>query len=233
MKAAEAACIDTVRHVLTRELESAIQVELGPGPWLTFEEDASSHSPVLFLHYPTTQPPMFEYLKRSVKLEFGSPTDQQPTGHHPVRPWIADVLPRVFADWQCEVVALDLQRTFWEKATILHAEYHRPAGSTTPDRYARHYADTAALLVHHAGPAALARADVRERVVAWKSRFFSSAWARYDLAQPPTFRLVPASERIPAIRQDYEKMREMYLNEPTPFDQVLATLSDAEESINR
>jgi hypothetical protein len=36
------------------------------------------------------------------------------------------VMQRLCSDWQCEVVALELQRTFWEKATILHAEYHRP-----------------------------------------------------------------------------------------------------------
>ena len=56
---------------------------------------------------------------RAVKLEFGSLTDQQPVGRHPVRPWVADVLPVAFPDWQCEVVVLEVERSFWEKATIL------------------------------------------------------------------------------------------------------------------
>lgn len=40
-------------------------------------------------------------------------------------------------DWQCNLVALGIDRTFWEKATILHAEHHRPAGKATPDRLSR------------------------------------------------------------------------------------------------
>src|SRR5262249_2023490 len=47
-------------------------------------------------------------------------------GRHPIRPWLAEVLPDAFPDWRCEVVALEVERSFWEKATILHTEYHRP-----------------------------------------------------------------------------------------------------------
>ena len=99
---------------------------------------------------PSAQPPEFDYLKRAVKMEFGSLTDQQPAGRHAVRPWIADIIPLAFADWKCDVVALELERTFWEKATILHSEFHRPVGTPTPDRFSRHYADTAALAAQSA-----------------------------------------------------------------------------------
>jgi len=57
----------------------------------------------------------FEYLKRSVKLEFGSLTDQQPVGRHPVRPWVAEEFMVAFPDWKCEAIALDVETTFWEK----------------------------------------------------------------------------------------------------------------------
>lgn len=118
MARAEAACTAVVRDTLAPEVSAGIEMHLGTGesPWLTFEVDAHSHSPVLFFHYPTTQPPALEYLKRSVKLEFGSLTEQRPTASHPVRPWIADGLPAALGDWQCDVVALDLHRSFWEKA---------------------------------------------------------------------------------------------------------------------
>lgn len=171
-------------------------------------------------------------LKRSVKLEFGSLTDQRPTAGHAVRPWIADVLPDAFADWHCEVVALDLYRAFWEKATILHAEHHRPADKPTPDRFARHYADTAALALHADASGAIIQSELRDRVVHWKSRFFGSAWARYDLARPPTFKLVPPPEREAALRRDYEAMREMYISEPQSFERILSTLADVERQVN-
>ena len=126
------------------------------------------------------------------------------------------MLEEAFYDWRCQVVALDVDRTFWEKATILHSEFHRPADKPTPDRFSRHYADTVALAKDRAASTAVGQDDLRDRVVAWKSRFFGSAWARYDLARPDTFRLVPPKEREAALRQDYAAMRDMYLSEPEP-----------------
>ena len=46
---------------------------------------------------------------------------------------MAEAIPEAFPDWRCEVIALDVERSFWEKATILHTEYHRPPDKSTPD----------------------------------------------------------------------------------------------------
>ena len=202
------------------------------GGWIEFLTDPGTNSPVLLFHYPSTQPAGFAYLERSVKLEFGSLTDQQPVGRHAVRPWVAETLPTAFPDWRCEVVALEVERSFWEKATILHAECHRPAEKPMPDRFSRHFADTAALARHPDARRAIDEQELRRRVVAWKGQFFGSAWARYDLAKPGTFRLVPPVERLPALRRDYQAMRDMYLSEPTAFDEVLDVLTELEQRIN-
>ena len=234
MKKAEAACAETVNDQLRPELERTVVEVLGTraDAWLEFTVDEATNSPILLFRYPTTQAAGFEYLKRTVKLEFGSLTEQQPTERHTVRPWIADALEEGFNDWRCNVIALDVHRTFWEKATILHSEYHRPLDKPMPDRFSRHYADTVALARHRSASEAVRQHDLRDRVVAWKSRFFGSGWARYDLAQPSTFKLLPPKERETALRRDYEAMRDMYLNEPIAFDQILSTLGDLERRIN-
>ena len=234
MERAEAACAKAVNDRLRPELRRVATEVLGerPDEWLEFLIDPATDSPVLLFRYPTTQPAGFEYLKRAVKLEFGSLTDQQPTERHPVRPWIADVFPDAFSDWRCSVVALDVQRTFWEKATILHVEFHRPLDKPTPDGFSRHYADTVALARHEVASQAVGQSDLRDRVVNWKSRFFSSGWARYDLARPDTFKLVPPKDRESALRRDYETMRDMYMGEPMPFDEILVTLKNLEQRIN-
>ena len=235
MTRAEAACGTAVRDLIGPALEATVASILGKPEraWFEFLADSHTNSPVLVFHYPSTQPTGFAYLNRAVKLEFGSLTDQQPAGRHPIRPWLADTLPAAFADWQCEVVALEVERTFWEKATILHTEYHRPAGKPTPDRFSRHYADTAALAKHPIAGKAIDLHELRSRVVQWKSQFFGSSWANYDRAKPGTFRLVPPPERLPPLRRDYEAMRDMYLSTPVPFDDILATLTDLERVINR
>jgi hypothetical protein len=232
---AEAACAQAVRTRIAPALEAAAEAVLGKrnGGWFEFVMDAITNSPVLLFHYPSSQPAGFEYLKRAVKLEFGSLTDQQPIGRHPILPWVAEILPDAFPDWRCEVVALEVERSFWEKATILHTEYHRPPEKPTPDRFSRHYADTAALGKHPAATKAIDQHDLRNRVVAWKGLFFGSSWASYDLAKPGTFRLVPPTARLPALRRDYQSMRDMYLTEPASFDDVLATLAELERRINQ
>lgn len=235
MKRAEAACSVAVRDRIRPAMEAVVVGVLGErqSAWFEFLTDAHTHSPLLLFHYPSSQPPGFDYLNRSVKLEFGSLTDQQPVGRHPVRPWVADVLPDAFPDWRCEVVALDIERTFWEKATILHAEYHRPDDKPAPDRYSRHYADTAALARHPTASKTVDQHELRNRGVDWKNRYFGSSWAQYDQAKPGTFRLIPPSHRISALRRDYQAMRDMYLIEPASFDDILATLADLENRINQ
>jgi hypothetical protein len=235
MANAESACGHAVQNQIKPSLEAAASDVLGTTDraWFEYQVDPGTQSPLLLFRYPSFQPKGFEYLTRSVKLEFGSLTDQQPTGRHPIRPWLAEVLPDAFPDWQCEVVALEIERTFWEKATILHAEYHRPADKQTPDRFSRHYADTASLALHPAAKLAIDQHDIRERVVAWKSQFFGSAWANYSLAKPGSFRLVPPADRQQALLRDYVAMRDMYLTEPMSFESVIATLSELESRINQ
>jgi hypothetical protein len=234
MQRAEAACAAAVEQKIAPALEGVVSSFLGSNRlgWFEYLTDPLTKSPVLLFRYPSSKLHGFEYLPRSVKLELGSLTDQQPAGRHAIQPLIAGVLPDAFSDWRCEVVALELERSFWEKATILHVEHHRPADRETPDRFSRHYADTAALARHSIADRALADHDLRDRVVAWKGRFFGSAWANYELAKPGSFKLIPPDSRLPVLRRDYEAMRAMYLSEPPSFDEVLSSLATLEGRIN-
>lgn len=231
---AEKACDIAVQTQIMPTLEASALDILGKNEQAKFEfyKDPQTRSPVIFFHYPSSLPTGLAYIKRSVKLEFGSLTDQQPTGRYPIRPWISEVFPEAFPDWQCEVIALEIERTFWEKATILHAEYHRPLDKPLRDRFSRHYADTAALVNHPEAIQAVDDHDLRDRVVSWKNLFFRDSSANYTQAKPSTFRLVPKAERLPELRRDYQLMRDMYLNEPLGFDDILSILTNLEHRIN-
>jgi hypothetical protein len=237
MNELEAACIERVRDRFVPELEriarEALGERAGGAAWMEFQIDANTNSPVVLFHYPCNEPTGFNYLGRLVKMEFGSLTDQRPVGTHALRPWLADEFPKQLEDFHCEVVALELERTFWEKATILHAEYHRDPAQVMRDRFSRHYSDVAALGRSAVADGALARDDLRRRVTDWKSRFFASTWARYDLAVPGTFRLVPPEPRVSELERDYGAMRDMFLIEPLPFKRLLDSLRSLENRINR
>ena len=80
---------------------------------------------------------------------------------------------------------------------------------------------------------ALANNDLRQQVADWKSRFFPSTWARYDLAKPGTFRLAPPEFRMAELDNDYREMQPMFLKEPPPFATVVKELSELEKRINQ
>lgn len=70
------------------------------------------------------------------------------------------------------------------------------------------------------------------RVGAWKGRVFARQWARYDLARPGTFRLLPPTARLAALARDYAQMRAMFLQSPPEFDAVPDVLASAERTLN-
>jgi hypothetical protein len=236
MKQLETACIERVRERFLPELERVARESLGKcsgsGTWMEFQVDLATHSPVVLFHYPSTEPTGFEYLKRAVKMEFGSLTDQRPVGVHPVKPWVAEAFEEHFADFRCALVALELERTFWEKATILHSEYHRDKSKPMRDRFSRHYSDMAALARHNIVRQALANPELARRVAEWKDCFFPARWARYDLAKPGTFRLAPPDFRVAELESDYKSMHPMFLATPPPFANIMETVRNLEERIN-
>jgi hypothetical protein len=129
------------------------------------------------------------------------------------------------------VRSLSAERTFWEKATLLHAEAHRAAEKPMPARYARHYHDLARIASSPASERALADTSLRQRVVAHKSVYFRSKWARYDLAEPATFRLLPPEVRRTELEADHHAMLPMFFTTPPPIATVLNTLADLEARI--
>lgn len=235
--ALEAACANAVQGAWQPRLEQSVRDILGEPAgrpdWLTYRFDEAARSPVLYFAYPGALPRGVAYIAREVKIEFGSLTDQRPVGRHPIQAFVGELAPAAFSDVGAEVVALELERTFWEKATILHAEFHRPADRSMRDRHSRHYADFAALWQHPAADAARERLDLLERVRTHKAMFFASSWANYATAVPGTLRLVPPPHRLEALQADYGAMAQMFLGEPKPFDAILSALQEAETEVNR
>ena len=68
------------------------------------------------------------YVKPMVVLEPGTHAEFIPRGTYSVTPFAAEQFPQLFDEPGCQVEAITAERTFWEKATILHAEHHRPIG---------------------------------------------------------------------------------------------------------
>ncbi|MCP9496551.1 MAG: nucleotidyl transferase AbiEii/AbiGii toxin family protein [Pyrinomonadaceae bacterium MAG19_C2-C3] len=127
---------------------------------------------------------------------------------------------------------LEVERTFWEKATILHAEHHRHGTTVTPDRLSRHYYDLYQLAANAVDEKALEDLGLLRRVVEHKKVFFRSAWARYDETLAGRLHLLPTEEQRAALRRDYDKMNAMFFGGRPTFDRILADLITLESKIN-
>lgn len=240
MQALEGACERCVSERFRPALEAAITSRLGAphhaSGWLRYEIDPMAGTPNLLFTYPSALAQAGGYVAKQVKLEFGALTDQQPTGRHDIAALLAQTpgadLAGAYDDLRAGVVALGIIRTFWEKATILHAEHHRPPELPIRDRFARHYADFEALWRHPSRAEALARPDLLADVVRHKSRFFASGWTHYETARPGTFKLVPPAARHAALARDHATMAPMFIGAPIEFDVLLQRLQEAEAQLN-
>lgn len=232
VKELQDACITVVRDQFLRAMADHIAANLPgqAGSVMTFEVDESTNSPVLLFAYPRVGET--GTLRPQVKLEFGSLYDQRPTGAHTITPLTAQTFPALFSEPSCPVVTLEAERTFWEKATLLHAEYHRPTGKPCPRGVSRHYSDLAALSQHAAGQRAVADLDLLKRVRTFKQTYFRSGWAHYDTAIPGSLHLVPSAERRAEVERDYAAMADMFMTTPPSFKSIMTQLEDLEKKIN-
>jgi hypothetical protein len=74
--------------------------------------------------------------------------------------------------------------------------------------------------------------DLLARVAEHKSLFFKSSWAKYGEAVKGTLRVGPPEHRLKALREDHQKMRQMFFGEQPQFDKIIALLNQWESEFN-
>ena len=167
-----------------------------------------------------------------IRLEIGALAAWTPASPANVSPFAAEHYPRLFDTVETSIRTVAPERTFWEKATILHHEANRPESSPMPTRYARHYYDLFRMIESPVKATAMKSIDLLAQVVAFKMKFYPRGWARYEDAKPGTMRLVPPDSRITALKADYSSMKEMIFGDIPPFSQILSAVRTLEDEIN-
>jgi len=212
-----------IRETLLPQLNLLFATALG----VTVSVDASDQH-TLNIGYPASF--AATYIRPEVRLEIGPLSSWVPSGQQTIQPYAAEVFPNAFEETTCAVAAIRAERTFWEKATILHQEAHRPGN--IPARHSRHYYDVYKMARSKVKNQAFTDLGMLKDVVQFKELFYYSSWARYDLAQPGSFRLNPPQSQIPALLRDYKEMRDMFYREPPDFSAILEALALLEKEIN-
>lgn len=172
------------------------------------------------------------YLRPHVILEIGPLAAWLPYEERTISAYAAQAFPRLFDRPEIALPVIRAERTFWEKATILHQEAHRPDDKPQPPRYSRHYYDLARMAQAPVKAVALALPELLAEVVAFKQRFYPRGWARYDLAVPGSLRLVPHGPVRKAVEADYRNMQNMIFGDAPVFDAITDALAALEDEIN-
>ena len=167
-----------------------------------------------------------------IRLEIGALAAWTPAKQAVITPYAADYYPQVFEQPGTSVLTVTPERTFWEKATILHQEANRPERLDMPLRYSRHYYDLYRMAHSSVKETALSQPNLLRKVVDFKMKFYPRSWAQYPDAKPGTLRLVPPDYRLPALESDYESMKGMLFGDIPSFEAVIDAVRQLENEIN-
>ncbi|NQN91848.1 nucleotidyl transferase AbiEii/AbiGii toxin family protein [Streptococcus suis] len=187
-----------------------------------------------------TQTVLFEYPKifkssyvtQEIRLEIGTLAAWSPSETIKIVPDIQKIYPKLFEGDFIEVRTVLPERTFWEKATILHHEANRPQALPIPKRYARHYYDLFCIANSKYKDSAFKSSELLEKVAMFKQKFYPRKWAKYEEATIGTIRLMPDEYRLKEIEDDYKNMTEMFFGKYPSFEELMNSVLELELEIH-
>ncbi|EIP98896.1 hypothetical protein OpiT1DRAFT_03372 [Opitutaceae bacterium TAV1] len=229
------ACRTWVQGTLQPAFATRLESALGPVSWKLEVDPDMSDGQCLLFHYPSVfSSGTAGYVRPVVKIELGAPSDDWPHEEKAIHPYVLEHFPAFDAAQPFPVRVLAVERTFWEKACLLHEETFRPLDKPRKIRMARHYYDLWCLLRAGVGSRALAQTALFQRVAEHRELFFRYSWVDYSTHKPGTFRLVPPDAHIPNWRADYQEMLgPMFFGSTPSFDEMVSAVAEFERIFNK
>ncbi|MFK5949482.1 MAG: nucleotidyl transferase AbiEii/AbiGii toxin family protein [Methylococcales bacterium] len=217
-------------NIVVPHIESQLQKLPNPED---YGIEISGDGEKIWIQYPSAVENNDDYLKSSILVELGGRNVIAPNEQHIITADIASLVTTLELP-QAEVTVLSPERTFWEKATLIHVECNRKTFKENSDRLSRHWYDMVMLAQHEAGKTAINNRELFEDVVRHKKVFFNAAYANYDACLEGKLCLVPAADLTSELKKDYEKMLSagMLYGEPPLFDEIISHMQEIEKSVN-
>ena len=228
-------CRRWVQDRLRPALAERIAVRVGPmGPCsLEVDPDAQDGQCLLFSYPGAFRGTEAGYVRPVVKIELGARSDDWPAEPRRLVPYLAEALPEIAPDTGFSFRTLAAERTFWEKAMLLHEETFRPADKPRKLRMARHYYDIWCLIARGVAERAAVARDLFERVAEHRQVYFNWSWVDYETLRPGSLRLLPPEEHLASWRDDYRAMSSaMFFGKVPTFEEILEGVGDFERRFN-
>ena len=223
-----------VQCTLQPAFDARLHNALGATGWRLEVDPDMSDGQCLLFHYPSVfQPGTAGYVRPVVKIELGTRSDDWPHEPKAIQAYVIERFPAFDPAKAFTVRVLSAERTFWEKACLLHEETFRPADKPRKIRMARHYYDLWCLLRAGVGQRALAQTALFQRVAEHRELFFRYSWVDYSTHKPGTFRLAPPAAHVANWRADYQEMiGPMFFGATPTFDEMVKAAAEFEAVFN-
>jgi len=226
------ACSSYVQNELLADLKEVIHSQFGTiEGWSLFVDPDDPDGQTLLFEYPS-QISKNGYIRPLVKIEIGARSEHWPSSTHRIQSYAKEALIEKIHEPEIWVRVLDAERTFWEKATILHQYAHLPEDKKLPPRISRHFYDFFRLLNSEIKYRAVDKTDLLELVAIHKSIYFASRWANYGSARKKTLKLSPLPRIQKDLEKDYALMDAMFFGEIPGWSVILNTIKDFENEFN-
>lgn len=175
---------------------------------------------VLKIHYPSVVGSAgVGYVSPIVKLELSGRANTTPSMSGSIVPYLAELLPVQ----PIKIRTVSAERTFWEKAFILHETNTRAQHDVSyaiPLRLARHYYDLCELIRHGHYDA-----NLFQQVKNHRNIDYHYGWVDYDTLVPDRMNLLPPDERRKnEWATDYKLMEPMLRRTPESFESILSEI---------
>ncbi|MCP1108908.1 nucleotidyl transferase AbiEii/AbiGii toxin family protein [Ohessyouella blattaphilus] len=218
-----------LKDIFLPQLISDLHKELNTVPQICIEKEGNEA--IVNFAYPQINRDI--YLRPEIRMEIGPLAEWTPSHFQNVKSFVAEQYSDVFDAPEAAVRTVDIERTFWEKITILHKVANRQGGKSVPHRYARHYYDVFCMCKTDIKQRALDKKELLAQDIAFKSKFYYSKGAAYETAKIGTLQLLPNEDGIRQLADDYEHMKNMIYGEIPHFSNIVKSLRLLEEEINK
>lgn len=220
-----------LNDTLVPQMTEDMQRLLGEEASVAVDNDDPDRCTVNFF-YPRVHGFQYDYLRPVIRLEIGPLAEWVPSHPMPISPIVSEQYPDVHEQPQTIVFTIDAERTFWEKATILHKTASSFAEKGIPARYARHYYDLYEMSLSNVKALAFRRNELLAQDIRFKLKFYYSRNASYETARIGTLKLVPCDAAVQELSADYEHMKMMLYGRKPEFKEIMQGLSVLEHEIN-
>ncbi len=182
----------------------------------------------IFVEYESVfDDPVNTYIHPSVIIEAGARSIYEPASRRTIKSFISELFPnQPFSDTGVVVHIAPAERTFLEKAFLLHEEFHKPEECIRSERMSRHLYDLERMMDTPISKV-IGNTTMYHEIVDHRKRYFGLKGFNYDTLDYGSIDFVPPETVAKVWKQDYQAMRESIIYGPSlTYESLIARIQE-------